>query len=196
MISTFLFYLPITYLNYQFDELIKKFRIGIKWNNENAIYQIIKSYDELIDVVNQLSPIFNMIIGLAYCVFPYIVAIELQTIKIDREDFVYNMLKKAILLAFVISNIHVFIINQLSASITVRNISIPQYLYPIFCSPRFRKIQIKLKIDSFIARLNTQFIGFYCFNLFEFDKMIFYQYILVVSSCYFLVSDFLKKLNY
>ena len=174
MITTFFFYLPITYLNYRFDELIRKLRIGVKWNNENVIYQILKSHDELIDVVNQLSPIFNIIIGINYCVTPYIVAIEVQAIKIDRNDMVYNMLKKGISLLFVTSNIITLIINQLSASITVRNITIPQYLYPIFCSPRFRKIQIKLKIDSFIARLNTQFIGFYCFNLFKYDKMAFY----------------------
>ena len=63
----------------------------------------------------------------------------------------------------------------------------------MFCNHRNRKLQIKLKIDSFIARLNSQFIGFYCFNLFEFTKMAFYQYALTISTCYFLIINFLKK---
>ena len=32
-----------------------------------------------------------------------------------------------------------------------------------------------MKIDSFIARLNEEYIGFYCFNLFPFTKLAYFQ---------------------
>ena len=192
LIGTFLFYIPITRLNYIFDELIERLRVSIRWNNEQRIHQVLHSYNELIGVVQQLSGYYNMVIGLVYCIVPYIIALCLELTKIDRHDLLFTLLKRAFLGLFIITNVNAFIINQISASITVRNKSIHKYLYPMFCSNRKTRIHTKLKIDSFIARLNTQFIGFYCFNLFKFTKMAFYQYAFTVSTSYFLIKSFLK----
>ena len=189
MISTYFFSIPITQLNYLFDELIEKLRVSIRWNNEQRLYQVLQSYDQLIGVVQQLSGQYNMIIGLVYCLLPYFISLNIELMRINRDDLLFKWLRGACLVLFVSSNIAIFMINQISASITVRNKSIHKYLYPMFCNGRNRK----LKIDSFIARLNTQFIGFYCFNLFQFTKLVFYQYVLSVSSSYFLIIDVLKK---
>ena len=194
--GSFLFYLPITVLNYRFDELIDKLRVSIRWNNITAIHRIIESYNELISDCQQLSGPYNMIIGLVYCLVPYVIAILVELMKVDRHDKVFELLKISFIIYFIITNINAFIINQLSASITVRNKSIHKYLYPMFSSRGgILKIRIrtKLTIDSFIARLNTQFIGFYCFNLLEFTKMAFYQYAFTVSSSYFLITNIFKN---
>ena len=192
MAGTFLFYVPITLINYRFDELIKKLCINIKLDNGQVIEQILDTYDELIGVVKQLSGPYNMIIGLVYCLVPYLIAIELEVAKIERDDLLFKISKVAFLLLFIAGNVNAFIINQISASITVRNKSIPRYLYPIFCCRREIRIQTKLKIDSFIDRLNNEFIGFYCFNLFKFTKMAFYQYAFTISTCYFLITRVLR----
>ena len=193
VIGTFLFYVPITILNYRFDELIEKLRVSIRWNNEQRIHHVLQSYNELISIVQQLSGPYNMIIGLVYCIVPYFLALCLELTKIDRDDLLFSILKGVFFALFILANINAFIINQISASITVRNKSIHKYLYPMFCSKRKTRIRTKLSIDSFIARLNTQFIGFYCFNLFEFTKMAFYQYAFSVSTCYFLTKNVLLK---
>ena len=190
---TFFFSIPITHLNYLFDELIDKLRVSIKWNNEQRLHQVLQSYHQLIGCVQQLSGPYNMVIGLVYCFFPYIISINIELMRIKRNDLLFKWLRIAFLVLFIIQNIALFIINQISASITIRNKSIPRHLYPMFFNGRQRKLQIKLKIDSFIARLNTQFIGYYCFNLFKFTKMVYYQYVLSVSSCYFLIIDVFKK---
>ena len=189
----FAIFIPITLLNYKFDELIEKLRVSIRWNNEQRIHQVLQSYNELIDVVKQLSGFNNMIIGLAYCMVPYIMAINIELTHINRNDFFFTLLKMAFISLFIVSNVGIFIINQISASITVRNKSIHKYLYPMFCNGRQTKLRTKLSIDSFIARLNTQFIGFYCFNLFPFTKMAFYQYGFTVSTSYFLVTNILDN---
>ena len=134
-----------------------------------------------------------MIIGLVYCLIPYTIALFFEKMKIERNDLLSKLLKIAFIIAFIITNINAFIINQLSASITVRNKSIHKYLYPMFFSNTKIRIRTKLTIDSFIARLNTQFIGFYCFNLFEFNKKAFYEFSLIVSSPYFLIINVVKK---
>ena len=159
----------------------------------NVFIRYCKVYNELIDVVQQLSGPYNMIIGIIYCVTPYIISIIIELIRIKLDDIFFKWVRIMLLLLFIVTNIGVFMINQISASITVRNKSIHKCLYPMFINGRNRKLQIKLKIDSFIDRLNTQFIGFYCFNLFKFTKMAFYEYALSASSCYFLIINVLEK---
>ena len=191
--GAFWFYIPITVLNYRLDELIDELRVSIRWNNMNAIHRIIESYDELISDCQQLSGTYNVIIGLVYCLVPYVIALFFEMMKIERNDLLFKLLKNGFIIAFIITNINAFIINQLSASITVRNKSIHKYLYPMFFSNMKIRIRTKLTIDSFIARLNTQFIGFYCFNLFKFTKKAFYEYALIVSTCYFLIINVVKN---
>ena len=191
LFGAFFFYLPITVLNYRFDELIDKLRVSIRWNNTNAIHRIIESYDQLISDCKQLSGPYNIMIGLVYCLNFYVIALYFELMKIDRNDLLFKLLKIVFIIGFILTNINAFIINQLSASITVRNKSIHKYLYIIFCSKRIIRIRTKLTIDSFIARLNTQFIGFYCFNLFKFTKMAFYS----VGHKELVMINFLKILR-
>ena len=90
---TFLFYGPIMLLNYKFDELIQALRVSIRWNKQQHIDQVLHSYNELIDVVLQLSGPYNMIIGLVYCLVPYIIAISLELTKLSRDDLLFTLLK-------------------------------------------------------------------------------------------------------
>ena len=189
----YLFYLPITLLNYKLDELIQKLRFSIKWNHDTGINNVLDSYNELIDIVKQLSGPYNIIIGLVYCFVPYLIAISVELVKLDKDDLILIIIEYLHWLVFIFAILTSFIVNQLSASITVRNKSIPKHLYPIFINERNIKLRTKLKIDSFIERLNKQFIGYYCFNLFKFTKLAFYQYAFTVSSTYVLVFDFFNK---
>ena len=154
--GTFFFYLPITLLNYRFDELIDKLRVSIRWNNTKAFHNIVESYEQLISDCQQLSGPYNIIIGLVYCLVPYVIALFFEIMKIETNDLLFKLLKMLGIFLFIFTNINAFIINQLSASITVRNKSIHKYLYPMFFSKRIIKIRTKLTIDLFIARLNTQ----------------------------------------
>ena len=190
LLGAYAVYIPITLLNYKFDELINRLRVAIRWNNEEALHRILKSYDELIGVVQQLSGPYNIIIGLVYCIVPYLIVVNVELVKLERNDLLFIFNKYLHWFVLFICNVNAFIINQISASITVRNKSIHKYLYPMFINGRNRNLRIKLKFDSFIDRLNNQFIGYYCFNLFEFTKMAFYQYIFTITSTYFLMSQF------
>ena len=192
LMGSFLFYLPITYLNYKFDELTKKLRISIRWNNEYGFYKILAIYDHLIVVVSELSGPYNMIIGITYCFGSYLIAINMKVLKIKQHDLLNEVLRKIFLFLLIISMLNAFLINQISASITVRNKSFTKFLYPVFCWKMNRRIRMQLKIDSFIARLKSEFVGFYCFHWFKFTKMAFYQFAITISVSYFLLSKFLE----
>ena len=191
--ASYLFYLPIVLLNNKLDELIKKLRVSIRWNNDNGIRKVLNNYNELIDIIQQLSGPYNIIIGLVYCFVPYLIAVSIELVKLDSDHLLLIATEYLHWLIFIFAILTSFIINQLSASITVRNKSIPRYLYPMFFNERNVKLRTKLKIDSFIARLNKQFIGYYCFNLFKFTKLAFYQYAVTISSTYILVFNFFNK---
>ena len=45
--GTFLVFLPVTFLNYKFDELSKSLRLAVRWRNKNKITSIINNYDQL-----------------------------------------------------------------------------------------------------------------------------------------------------
>ena len=112
--GTFMFYLPITVLNYRFDELIDKLRISIRWNNTNAINRIIQSYNDLISDCKQLSGPYNAIIGLVYCLVPYVIAILVELMRINRNDLLFTFVKIIFIIYFIITNVNAFIINQIS----------------------------------------------------------------------------------
>ena len=93
-------------------------------------------------------------------------------------------------------------------NITHQNQTLPKYLYPIFHDKQFTRfehrislnlnynfgqlsdIMVRIKIDSFIARLNEEFVGFYCFNLFQLTKLSFFEYIYMLISDFVLIQDF------
>ena len=193
MMPTVFFYIPIFLLDYKLDELINKLRVSIRWNNENNFDKILITYDKLTVVVKQLSGPFNMLIGFLYCFCPYIIAISIELLKIKGDDMVSQIVELFFIVNVIVCCIEAFVINQISASITVRNKSFPRYLYPVFFWKRKINIRMELKIDSFINRLNSQYVGFYCFNLFKFTKLASYQYAFIVSSSYFLISNSFSK---
>ena len=190
----FIFYLPIMIINYKLDELVNILKACILLRNDQAIDKFLSSYHHLTIIIKQISGLYNMIIGIVYCVVSYTIAIMLQISQIERDDLIFKTIKYFAYFGLIVTNINAYLINRISASITVRNKAIPRLLYPIFINNNIIDLRLKLRIDSFIDRLHNQYIGFYCFNLFKFTKMAFYQYIFTVSSCYILVAGFAKNM--
>ena len=101
-----------------------------------------------------------------------------------------------------------YIVNYLCTSITTANQSITKYLYKVFNDQNFNRlsqqsvglnlnynfgqlsnIMVHMKIDSFIARLNEEYIGFYCFNLFPFTKLAYFQYLYIFMTSFVLIYE-------
>ena len=65
--------------------------------------------------------------------------------------------------------------NLLCASVTTRNKDTPKYLYWVFCTSKRLDLTLRLKLEGLLARINSEFIGFQCLNMFEFTKMAFFE---------------------
>ena len=65
-------------------------------------------------------------------------------------------------------------------------------LYQLYLSNKYEilsDIIMKMKMDSFIARLNEEYVGFYCFNLFEMTKLVVLEYFYVFLTVYMFIHD-------
>ena len=107
-------------------------------------------------------------------------------------------------------NIFLFMFTHFTTSITTSNKTLPEYLYPVFKDNNFNRlnnqvglnlnykfgilsnITVHMKIDSFIARLNEEYVGFYCYNLFQLTKLAFLQYLYTFMTAYVLISGLIK----
>ena len=185
-ISVLAVFMPITMLNYKFDETLKTLRIAILWNNPNRIMSSISRHHQVTRLLNELGDMYSKIIGLIYFILPYIISLTLKPLFMPGF---YIYLKIILILVFVIFVTFTYVLNYMVASITVRNEKAPKYIYPIFYNNSKISITTKLKIEAFLVRLNTEFIGIYCLDFFKFTKLSIYQYFISISSAYILISN-------
>ena len=136
-------------------------------------------HNKLTKIAMSISNIINIGIGLIYTLFPYmLVFARLQTY--DKNILV----KISSIIGVVVIFINTYIANLLAASITVTNKSLPKHLYRVFWHKSYTDLKLKFKTFSLLHRIDYQFIGFYCFNLFEFTKIAFYQYMITIATAY------------
>ena len=187
----FLYYVPIAYLNYKFKEMIMDIRVGIIWNNKHRLLLCLKRHVRLTKMVFSISNIVNLGIGLIYSMFPYMLVFA----RHQADD--HNLLVRLIsIIGVVVMFTNTYITNLLVASITVSNKSLPKYLYRVFCDKRYKDLKLKLKMYSLLHRIDYQFLGFYCFNMFEFTKIAFYQYMIAVVTSYILVNKIVDNFKW
>ena len=138
-------------------------------------------------------------------------SLVIEVFRFRAQTLMENLTQQFFILVFSMATTLVFVFNSSVASMTDVNESIPKYLYPIFSHPkperlrhgrklkthsnrlfnaRFnRNTELLLKIDSFIVRLNEQYVGFHCLNMFKFTKFSFYEYIFSMASAYMLIKS-------
>ena len=184
-ICLFCVFAPITMLNYKFDEILKSLRINIRWNNTNKTMEFIEQHQQTTQLLNDLAVLYSTILGTIYIVLPYIMSVAIKLFVMPG----FNLFLRLIMICIFVSNIiFIYLFNYIFASITVRNRDAPKYLYFYFFRSTKLRITTRLKIEEFLVRLNNEFIGVYCLNMFKFTKMSFYQYFMSVSSAYILIS--------
>ena len=207
----------IKFIIFKLDEIVLEIKINTLSCNKVKLYKLIILYNELTMVVHLIQGPISIVIGTIYIMSPSIMTFAIEIVK--WQDNGIGQLISQIALTFVIlfGAIYVLILNSTCAIITDMNKSIAKTLYSIFIDSNrvlFHRrldlghtnfntckvtssidVWIKIKIDSFIARIDEQYIGFYCFNMFEFTKLEFYQYNIGLVTSYILIYD-LYFINY
>ena len=185
-VSFFSLVMPITMINYKFDEILKALRVNIRWNNATKIIDSIEEHDKTTRLLNELGDMYSRILFVFYMMWPYTLS---ANIKLFLVPSLNKFFKMSIIFLVVTMTILIYFFNYICASITVRNKNAPTYLYSKFIRSNKMRISIMMKIEAFLLRLITDFIGIYCLNMFKFTKLSFYQYFMTITSAYILIYD-------
>ena len=167
----------------RFEELFHLIRA----NKASGLYKVTVMYNQLVMDIKMAASLLDMIISLIYLTTPFIIGIYLQmAFNYDGLTRIYT------LFSMFLACTYNYVTYWKTSSICLMKEIIVKLLYPIqFDKPdntRLTKLT-RCKIDSFVARLNTEFVGFHVLYAIKFTKLSFYNYILGISSTYFLLGD-------
>ena len=197
-------FIIIIFLNMKLREIIKLIRISVLWRNKLRLLDNMMNYHKFSKLVNEISGLINMLIGIMYMITPIFISPTIIILKNYPKTLVELFFHLAIIFWYPVMFLQLYIINHYCASIPLRNRSIAKLMYPVFYDKNFHRIEtqrliyysygnrlsnilIHMKIDSLVARLNKQFVGFYCFNLFKFTKLALLQYFCYFFTVYVLI---------
>ena len=190
------------------NDIIKSIRFNVLWRNKVRIYDNLKDYHQFTRLVDKLSKFINVMCGIMYLLTPLIISHLLWVLTEEESENIWENLFEIIftfLVTLVIFIIYIF--GNFVSNITKVNQTLPKYLSSIFKDKNFTRfehkhslnlnynfgqlsdIMVRIKIDSFIARLNEEFVGFYCFNLFKVTKLSFFKYIYIFMSVFVLIQN-------
>ena len=205
-----LFFIMIMFLYWKLNEIIKSMRLSVLWRNKVRLLDNMRAYNKFTKLVHEISHPINYTIGFLFLLTPPLISTNVILWKREANTLIEQLLHILMLIYIPWQIIFISTFNHFCASIPLRNRSIAKYLYPVFYDKNFHRIQmhrslrfysyrtqtsnllIHMKIDSFIARLNEQFVGFFCFNLFQFTKLAMLQYLSYFSTVYILFNKLIK----
>ena len=207
-------YAMITFTTFIFlklkqNDIIKSIRFNVLWRNKIRLYDNLQDYHQFTRLVDKLGKLINVLSGIIYLITPFFIS-QILWILTDQvpKNFVDKVAQICFIFMVLIMIICIYIFDDILSRITKVSHSLTKYLYPIFKDKNFNRfdhklglnlnyrsgqlsdIMVRIKIDSFIARLNEEFVGFYCFNLFEVTKLAFFEYIYMLMSVFVLIQDF------
>ena len=190
--ESFLLFLSLLYIHFKFIEIIEGMKKSIKKKNRIRMYGSIIKHNRATDLTCNLSNYGSIIIGFVFTFGPSVLVIVFTC----ATDQALNPVIRAFFgLLFFIVCLICYNVNLMAASISSANKSVAKHLYPIFIENRFNHFYLNMKIDSFIARLNKQYIGFYCFNLFKFTKLAFFEFFYALIFIYIIITKIDRKLH-
>ena len=202
-------FIILHFLKLKQNDIIKSIRFNVLWRNKVRLYDNLKEYHQFTSISNKFSKLINVMCGIMYLLTPLIVSHLLRILTEEESQNIWVKLFKIIftfLVTLVIFIIYIF--GDFVSNITKINQTLHKYLSQIFKVKNFNRfhhrislnlnynfgqlsdIMVRIKIDSFIARLNEEFVGFYCFNLFEVTKLAFFKYIYMLISVFILLQNF------
>jgi hypothetical protein len=155
----------------------------------------------LTKIISHVSGVMNSIIGVIYFLSPYFLSLAIEIYRKPTSNLHDKLLKQFFIAWFFYDLIIFFFLNYLAASINNKNYPIKRYLCQFISEENivikgksiFKiNFRLKLKIDAIIARINEQYVGFYCLNMFKFTNLAALEYLYGVMTTYILINGLYK----
>ena len=171
------------FLEMKLGEIGKSILVNIRWRNKVRLIDDMRQYEQFIKVLNVISNPINKAIGLGYMILPFMSTQVLEVFVWNAVEPAEKLLRFASMLAILITLLHLIMLNYYAALLARRNKSMHKYFYMVICDKAFHRahttervsldfsmrqlsnIKFIMKVDSFIARLSKQNIGFRMLNV-------------------------------
>ena len=178
-------YILTNFLLMKMEEIVTSIRVNIRWRNRVRLLEDMRQYDQFIKVLNAATRPVNMVVGLAYLMLPYFSLQMREVFMWKTDEPVDKLLKLALIIVVIVALFNLVVLNYFAALLASRHKSIHKYFYMVICDKSFQhgltsnrisldfsmsqlsNIKFILKVESFIARLSKQNIGFRMLNIFS-----------------------------
>ena len=153
----------------------------------DGLYKVTVLYNQLVIDIKMAASLLDLAISVFYITVPFVIGI-LSQIAYHFNGFTRYFALFGLFFPCTFN----YTMYWMASSICSMNEIIVELLYPIQFDKTDNtrpKLLTRLKIDSFIDRLNNEFVGFHCLYSIEFNKLSFYNYILGISITYCLIGD-------
>ena len=141
-------------------------------------------------LIRDLNVLNSVILGLVYNIVSIIIVIEIQ-LTFESNIATWKIFFTT---AFGISIfVLCYLVNYEASWIPANIDQITYYLYQVSFRPEHRYLRqdnrLLRQINTLVWTINQSFNGFYCFNLFPFKRISFYQFFLALGTVYILTHN-------
>jgi hypothetical protein len=122
------------------------YRKGIAKKRKQKILEAIVRHNQFRELTARLADPYNIVIGLVYLVTPYLMVICAKVVSDAKFNLSFRVIISVVM---VITVICTYLVNYVSASITIRNNKVAKHLYPLFFARDYTDLRLKLNIEEF-----------------------------------------------
>lgn len=115
-------FIPVTFLNYKFGELIMAIRQSLTSGHTTSLYLIMARYDRLVKESQVFSKFFNVVIGVVQFIVPCFAGLSLDILQRNDDSLIERLFRLFTVLVFLLSLVNAYIYNLIAASITGKKI--------------------------------------------------------------------------
>jgi len=184
---TALFYIATLHFIYQYKQVKDRVQECVKSKISRLLIEAINDHNRCTEQVQN----FNKVVSIALLFIYFFGAIGIDIlihVIIHKSINVYMRLLYAITAFGFVFTLYIFTYTASSLSKSAHNLTNDLYSFMFRNKSNLRN---KIKILAFIEKLCGPVIGYYCYNLFAFTTLEFYQYMAFISSTYTLLSNLL-----
>jgi len=175
------------HLKYQYKQIKEQVKQCVKSGSSHLLFQAIKEHNHCSEFVYNFNKAVSF--GLFNTYFLTTPAIDILIhLIIYKSINVYMRILYSLITIQIVGVLYIFTYGLSSLSTSAHNITSDLYTFMFRNRSSFRN---KIKILAFIEKLCGPVIGFYCYDLFAFTTIEFYEYMALLTSTYFLLNGLL-----
>ncbi len=181
-----IFYIVSLHLKYSFRQTKDMMKQNLRYENSVLIMDKIHKHDYYSKLTLDWNQYFKYILFVGYFLSPLTLNILLHLALFEVIIYLrifYGLLVFCLYFA-------ILIVKYICTSLSSSAHDFTSDLYAFLSNKRIIiPVEHRLKISAFVEKLCGSVIGYYCYDFFPLTSYAFYEYILMVSANYFLMSN-------